>query len=276
MLIREFGFRSAVTVSPFASTDVAIDLMWRHESRYLLVTDRTGLAGLVTDADLLESVAMLTREERLSIGRSISQEEVIVADVMDAHCACMQLDDLVTDAAHRLVHDHTRMALPVVEGSELRGVVTAEDLLQLFAGSCWLDRETPHRQPVMHYASRILRSVRPDDTLSVACARLSGARTRHLVVAEGDRFLGLLSDADIRLAIGEKGVNAWPSAPAREYMNTKIQTLRPRDTLLCAAEVMRLEKLIAAPITTREGELLGVITVSDVLRALAGSTPVHV
>jgi CBS-domain-containing membrane protein len=59
-------------------------------------------------------------------------------------------------------------------------------------------------------------------------------------------------------------------------MATGVQTLRPRDTLACAAEVLCHEDLAAIPITTRDGELLSIITVTDVLRAFAGALPVQV
>jgi CBS domain-containing protein len=275
MQIRELGVRCPVTISPFQSTDDAIELMWQHDTRYLLVTDRQGLVGLVSDADLLESVGMLLRCERLVIGQSISTENLIVADVMDTRCPCVTPKDLVTDAAHRLVHEN-RSALPVVDQDQLLGVITDYDLLQLFAGSCWLKTGTPHQEAVAHYGSHVPRTVRPQDPLATACARLSGGKIRHLMVAEAAQFVGMLSDWDIRLAIGENAGGEWLNLPVCDYMAIDVQTLRPRDTLICAAEVVRMEKLTAVPITSREGELLGMITVGDLLRALAWPEPVNV
>ncbi len=275
MLIRELSLGYPVTISPFQSTDDAIDLMWEHDTRCLLVTDRQGLVGVVTDADLLESVGMLLRSERLQIGTSVSNEELIVADVMDTRCSCVRPDDPVTDAGHRLVHER-RSALPVVDGDQVLGVVTDYDLLQLFAGSCALESFTPHGEFIVHYCSRILKTVRPNDSLATACSRLSGGKIRHLLVTEGIQLVGMISDWDIRLAIGENAGGRWMDRPVSDYVTTQVQTLRPRDTLVCAAEVFRLEKLTAVPVTSREGDLVGIITVSDLIRALGWPAPIHV
>lgn len=275
MQINELGVRCPVSISPFHSTDRAIALMGEHDIRALLVTDREGLVGLVTDADLLESVGMLLRAERLAIGPSVANEEIIVADVMDAAVPVMAPTDLVTDAAHRMISSK-RTALPVVDGSRLLGVVTDEDLLELFAATCHLGDTGPHGEAVMHFGSRVLRTVSPEDTLATACARLSGGRIRHLLVSEGTQYVGMLSDWDIRLAIGQNALGDWLNSRVRDYMVTGVQTLRPRDTLLCAAEVLRIEKMRAAPITSREGELIGIITATDLLRALAWSAAVPI
>lgn len=273
MKINEVGVRCPVTISPLASTDEAVRLMWELDVRHLLAVDRQGLVGIVTDADLLESVGMLTCAERRSIGPSMSLEEIIVADIMDAECPCAHLDDDVNEAAGRMVLAQ-RTALPVVEGSQLMGVLADMDLLELFAGVCWLDRSSPHGEPVSHYASLVHKTVGPFDTLATACTKLSQGRIRHLPVVDGDRFVGLISDGDLRRAIGQHA-SGWQALPVAEFMLTGTQTLRPKDSLLCAAEVMCMERLTALPIVTRDGALSGIITGSDLLRAFAGE-PAHV
>ena len=274
MKINEVGVRCPVTISPLASTDDAIRLMWEYDVRHLLAVDREGLVGIVTDTDLLESVGMLTRAERQTIGTSLCLEEIIVADIMDTECPRVHLDDEVTEAAASMAHTQ-RPALPVVEGCRLMGVLTDNDLLELFAGVCWLDRGSPHGEPVSNYSSQVLRTVGPFDKLSTACAKLAQGQIRYLPVVDGERFVGLVSDWDIRTAIADHPSGSWQNLPVAECMRTGTQTLRPTDSLLCAAEVMRMEGLTALPIATREGRLVGMITGSDLLRAFAGEPVLH-
>jgi len=212
MKIKEIGIRVPVTISPFSSTDEAIHLMWTHDVRHLLVVDREGLAGMVTDGDLIESVGMLTLEERRAVGHPVTTEEVIVADVMDAEVPCVAPDDLVTDAIHRMLYLR-RPALPVVDGTQILGAISESDLLQLFAGSCWLDRGTPHAEPVINYGSHVLKTIAPDDRLEAACVKLSLGKIRHLLVVEGEQFVGMITDWDIRRAIGQHKVGAWLDLP---------------------------------------------------------------
>src|SRR5687768_13072257 len=114
MKIREIVISPAVTITPFHSTDHAIDLMTQNETRQLLVIDREGLVGMLTEADLLECIGMLKLHERRALGAPFSSDEVIVADVMDAEVPCTSPDELVTDLVYRVVQLN-RTALPVVD-----------------------------------------------------------------------------------------------------------------------------------------------------------------
>jgi CBS domain-containing protein len=261
-------------VRPSDSTDLAVELMWRHEAQHLLAIDRSGLVGMVSADDLMASVGMLLRGERLSIGLAVSNEEVLIADIMDCGFASADPQERVIDAARRML-DENRTAAAVVDETQVLGVLTAEDLLGLLAGGCWVDRESPHHQAIAGYSSAISKTVRPEDSLAVACARLSGSRLHQLPVTDQGQLVGVLSDGDIRSAIESSDDQAWLSRRVESCMSAEVQTLRPGDTLACAAEVMRLENLTAVPITSRDGELLGVIGVADVLRALIGASPVH-
>lgn len=274
MQIRDIALRPPVTISPFHSTDEAIHLMWKHDIRHLLVIDREGLAGLVNDGDLLESVGMLTLAERRAIGASVCTEEIIIADIMDAEAPCVGLGTLVTDAVHRMVYER-RTALPVVDAGGLCGVVTDSDAVQLFTGMSWLDQNTPHQEPVIHFGSHVLATVEPDDTLETACIKLSGHEHRHLPVAAYGRFIGLLSDWDIRAAIGQCPPGEWIKLPVAKFMATGVRTIRPEMTLLQVARLMWQDKLAALPITTNSGELRGLVTVPDLLRAFVGRALVH-
>lgn len=275
MTVRELGLRSPITISPFRSTDDAIDAMWVHDIRHLLVVDRCGLVGMVADGDLLESVGMLTREERAYMAGTESAEEVLVADIMDAETAFVSLDTPMTDAAHKMIYEH-RTALPVIDGRQVIGIVTESDLLNTFAGTRWVDKAPMQDQPVIHHASRVLRTVSKTDRLRKVCEKLNGSKLRHVLVVEEGRLVGIVSDWDVRMAIGRSGVGEWLQFPVTDIMLTDVQRLRPDDTLAYSAEVLRMEKLDAAPIVTRDGLLIGIITVSDLLRVFAADAVVHV
>lgn len=275
MQIKDAQPQTPVTISPFASSDEAIALMWKHDIRYLLVVDREGLAGMVTEGDLLESVGMLTLAERRAVGGNVCIDEIIIADIMDADCPCIRPDTLVTDAVHRMVYER-RCALPVLAGSEIQGVFTEIDALRLFVGLSWLTSGVPHQEEVINFSSHVLMTVRPSEPLQEACIRLSGRQVRHLPVVEDGRLIGLLSDWDIRGAIGQYPLGEWIHLPVFRFTQTNLRTLRPGATLMEAAQLMHEEKLSALPITSRSGNLVGLITVSDVLRAFVAPAVVHI
>lgn len=273
MFIRELELHAPITVSPFATTDEAIELMWLNDVRHLLVIDSEGLVGLVTDADLLESVGMLMQSERECM-ESGPSELVLVADVMDAEATCVSPDQLVTDAAHHMIYGR-RTALPVVEDSALLGIVTETDVLQLITNPHSGTQVSFADEPVINHSSRVLRTVSRNDRIRKVCEKLNGSKLGHVLVVENGRLVGLVSDWDVRMAIGRSEVGEWLNLPVTDIMVSGGPMLRPDDTLARASQLLCSEKLAAIPITTRDQLLLSIITVNDLLRVFAANAVIH-
>lgn len=273
MNVRDLTLGPPVTVAPLATTDEAIALMWRHDVRHLLVADRDGLVGVVTDGDLLESVGMLMLAERECLaGREC--DEIWVADVMDAEVSCVAPQTPLTDAAHHMIYGG-RTALPVIIGTRLAGIVTEPDLLGLFSDPSGPGWAAMHEGPVINHSSRMLRTVSRGDRLRKVCEKLNGSKHRSVLVVENGRLAGIVSDWDVRLAIGRSAVGEWLDLPLDEVMLAKPWTLRPDDTLDTAARLMRDEGLVAVPVTTPDGLLLSVITITDLLRVYVADAVIH-
>jgi len=273
MKVRELTLGPPVTIAPLATTDEAIALMWRHDVRHLLVADRKGLAGVVTDGDLLESVGMLMRAERECLADGACAE-ILVADVMDAEASCVTPETPLADAAHFMIYG-ARSALPVIIGTRLAGIVTESDLLSLFSGPEGPGWAAMHEEPVINHSSRMLRTVSRDDRVRKVCEKLNGSKHRSVLVVENGRLSGIVSDWDVRLAIGRSKVGEWLNLPLAEIMVANPRTLRPDDTLDAAARLMRDHNLIAVPVTTPDGLLMSVVTVTDLLRVYVADAVIH-
>ncbi len=272
MTIREIRLRPPVTIRPFASTDDCIRQLWTRGVRHLMVVDEHGLAGMVTHGALLESVGMLTSAERRLVTPE-NADEVLVADVMDAEAPCVHPDMLATDAAHRMLYEQ-HSGLPVVEDRRLLGIVTQSDLLQLFAGICWLGEVPLQQERVFLFGSRIFRTLSPRDTLREACRRLTGSHLDTLPVVNGDQVVGTLSDRDIRQAMGRGGVGGWFDLPVADVMVQDFPMLSPDNPLALAAELMRVQKVTMLPILHR-GRLVSLLTVADLLGAFCTGATIH-
>jgi CBS domain-containing protein len=267
MIIEELNLKTPIVIDPMATSDEAIELMWHHDIRHLLVADHDGFVGLVTDAELLESVGMLLKSERLVLQMPHLNEEVLVADIMETEIPCATPDMLVTDVAHQMLYGK-RTAMPVIRGSKPVGIVTETDMLSQFAGTCWLQQSSLHQEPALNFGSRVLKTIPPDATLTDACEILSTRRLRHLPIVEDGRICGLLSDWDVRSAIGRNPSSlTWMDQKVETAMQINIQTLGRRSTMSEAAQMMYQEKLTALPVIEADKTLLGLLTVSDVLRA---------
>lgn len=112
-------------------------------------------------------------------------------------------------------------------------------------------------------------SVGPDTTAAGALALARDKRIRHLPVLDGGRLAGIVSDRDLR-----------PATPAPEQtvvsdvMAREVITAHPDDPIEAAANTMREKKIGCLPVV-EGGELAGIITASDVMRALVYLVGAH-
>jgi len=115
----------------------------------------------------------------------------------------------------------------------------------------------------------------PDETLDEASQTMRMARLRHLLIARGDRLVGILSYREILEALLER-TRALPR-DARTVGNAMKQSpafATPQTTLAEAADRMCryglgcLPVLEGAPgLPADAGRLVGIITEADLLRA---------
>jgi acetoin utilization protein AcuB len=128
---------------------------------------------------------------------------------------------------------------------------------------------------------------KPRDTALHARELMEQHRVNQLPVLRGTDLVGIVTDRDLR--------DAFPSAfepleeqrhkpagadPAKihveDVMTPEVLTLRPHDSLIEAARMMRRERIGAVPVL-EGGRVVGIITRSDLLAALeqhlAAETP---
>ena len=118
-------------------------------------------------------------------------------------------------------------------------------------------------------------SLQKDDKLSLAEEVMTGGRIRHLPILDGERLVGVLSEADL-FHSAFKVLHFRPDERRNFVKSLKVEDLMskhvvsvPADTSIrAAARLMMEKKLGCLPVV--EGERLrGLVTKSDMLRCLA-------
>ncbi|MEV0702784.1 CBS domain-containing protein [Saccharopolyspora sp. NPDC050389] len=107
----------------------ALQEMYRNGVHHLAVASTTAPTGLVTAIDLLFGIA----------GR-IPGEPVSVDSLCRRPAPQVAAEDSVAIAAHRMIEEHTD-ALLVISHGEIRGVLTAVDLVRAIAGNVHYNAE---------------------------------------------------------------------------------------------------------------------------------------
>lgn len=122
-------------------------------------------------------------------------------------------------------------------------------------------------------------TLRLNDELSLADDIMELGRIRHLPVVEEGQLVGIISERDLfkaslasAMGYGEKAKREFMKAVAvKEVMVDKVITISPEASVEEAGKVM-LEKKIGCLPVVEEGNLIGLITETDVLRYYVEST----
>jgi len=111
-------------------------------------------------------------------------------------------------------------------------------------------------------------SVQGDGFLFAAWSLLRSYGVQHLVVMDGARVAGIVDESDIVLA--------WSAEPfvrsakrVRGLLRARTPCVLADDTLHRAARTLLREDLRALPVVSEHGELIGILTATDILRAVA-------
>ena len=128
---------------------------------------------------------------------------------------------------------------------------------------------------VSDFMTRQVVTVRPGDRLRQAAERMQARGCRRLPVVEDHRWVGIISDRDVRLALAsplvmrERGYDdkLLDETPVRACMSPQVETVSPDTPLIQAAMLMRDNKVGGLPVVARD-RLTGIITETDMLNAL--------
>jgi CBS domain-containing protein len=191
-----------------------------------------------------------------------------VKDFMHRYMEVVPDDTTVTVAAERM--GVRRIGCVLVESGDPQrgpiGIVTETDLVRKVLAE-GLD---PSVTTVDRVISRPLLTIAAERSMMDASHAMETNHVRHLCVVEGGEIVGLISVRDLVRSF----VDA-ESGPVRELdrvyrplgvlMATTIATIRSEEFVVVAAQRMR-EKRLGSLLAMEAGELVGIVTESDVVR----------
>ncbi len=105
--------------------------------------------------------------------------------------------------------------------------------------------------------------VRPDDTVFAALELLAAYEVGALMVMDGGRLVGVLSERDYTRKVALQGRNSKTTRVA-EIMSTQVTTVTPKTDIDACMALMSQKKIRHLPVV--DGTLvLGMISVRDIL-----------
>jgi CBS domain-containing protein len=125
-----------------------------------------------------------------------------------------------------------------------------------------------HMPPVAAVMTTFPYFARPDDPVSRALELMEAHQIRHLPVKDSDRVVGVVSQRDVRWLTN-------PVLPRPDPEKVRVRDVQSGDpytvelgTPLSTVMSVMAERKLGTAVVVRSGKLAGIVTVTDVCRAL--------
>jgi CBS domain-containing protein len=105
----------------------------------------------------------------------------------------------------------------------------------------------------------------PADDLQSTINALDQKRVGALVICEGDRVVGILSERDLVRAVARHGHEAL-ARPVQDYMTQDVVFAEPTETVGVLMERMTDRRIRHLPVI-QEGRLVGVVSIGDLVKS---------
>src|SRR5918998_110969 len=115
-----------------------------------------------------------------------------IRDLMVSPVVTTERGTSVVDAAKRMIQEE-KGPLPIVEGERPVAIVTDRDIV----AHAVAEGRDPNSVTVDDIATRDLVTIRPDQDVEEARQLMAQHELDRILVVEGDRLVGIISEADI-------------------------------------------------------------------------------
>ncbi len=244
-------------------------LMIEFKLARLVVTDHNGgLRGIITRRDLVRFVS------RDKTGRPL--DAITVKEVMSTPVITLRPTNTIAEAARTMNKKGISSEVVTDDEGEILGIVTKTDL-------CFHFSLFSSKEKVKDYMMRKVFTVRPTHSIFFVASILARQGISRVPVVD-DKLRGILTLSDIvrsapamRPEVAKsryRGAFFAPTAKltamtASDAMTSNPITITPEDPLSRAAELMIEHGISGLPVVDPKGKIRGIVTKTDVVRAIA-------
>ena len=277
--INQIMVKRSVTVKPSTTLLEARDILFRHKIRRLVVlNEKEKPVGIITEKDIARSIYNLGT-------RSI--KSVKVGDFMSKNLITITKDNAIYDCAKLMRRHRISSVIVINKDGALAGLVTKTDLVSVFL----TQSTTPLK--VASIMTKNVITAAPGDSLLLIESLLINHRISRVVIQRNRRPVGIITYRDFMPAkiphwIAEfadpKELDEYRRRSVPEFSANQLNYLLPfkavdimapnpitvdaNDDVGLAAMLMIRNNISGLPVT-RKGLLVGIITKSDIVKAIA-------
>jgi len=274
--VEDIMTEKVVTCSPTASTLEVQELMVKnHISRVVVVDAKNNPIGITTQKDVVDF--LLADKSRRGL------EEIKAEEVMSKELDTVKPTAPVSDAARTMIGEKISSLVVIDEDGKLKGIVTKADL------ATYLARKGFEIYTVRDFMMSNPITVKPSHSIFLAVSLMTEHEiSRVVVIDEENEPVGIITLADVTMIsnllkpakvlmegkpIFMKGLVALPRdiylLTARDFMTPHPICISRDADLADAAKLMTRHAISGLPVTDNSGKLVGIVTKSDLTRAVA-------
>jgi CBS domain-containing protein len=260
MTIREIMKRGPWTIGETDTLGNAQQVMSQNHIRHLPVISEGKLVGMVSERDLLQARAHTDGDERWwKIPVHFAMQPAETAEASET----------LETVARRM--GATKIgAFAVTEQGKLVGVVSVIDVLLAHSAS----QKIAAARTAAEAMTANPPTVRPEATLVEAVRVMCDQHIHELpVVDDGGQVVGMVTEADVRRAVGDPASYVGARSPAcidvQDIMDTGVTSIRDDRPVAEIAHYFADARIDALPVVDASGALVGVMSYLDTLNALA-------
>lgn len=268
MMIKHMLYTTPViTLGPENSINDALFLMKKNDIKRLVIVNGVIPVGIVTERDMGR---FLQNDKTSRMLDQIHLNEIMSRNLFTIS---KDQDEFLVQCAIRM--DTFQIgSIVIVDDEKLVGIVTKSDLTKNFSNSF------AGAYKVRDYMNTKMITCRKSDSLLFALTMLNRNKIARLVVTDNDgRPVGIISyDTFLRnsgyFKLGKQNTRDYllPKASAKELLvsdliGNELLTIESSDDLAKAARLMVEYKISGIPVVDENGNLEGVISATDIVRA---------
>ena len=119
---------------------------------------------------------------------------------------------------------------------------------------------------VYEVMTKAVETVKPAVLASEAKTRMRQQHIHHLVVTQGNELRGVVSERDLGGSKLPKSLGKWT---VEDLMTAPVVTVTTRTPIRRAAALMKGSSIGSLVVTSANGKVAGIVTVSDLLELIA-------
>jgi CBS domain-containing protein len=107
--------------------------------------------------------------------------------------------------------------------------------------------------------------ISPNENVVECAKKMIAEGVGSLIVSENDKLKGIITEKDLIEKVLSKNLDG-KNIPASKVMTSITITIDPEQDIMHAINMMNEKKVRRLPVINKEGKLLGLITVHDILK----------